>query len=149
MPFRKIVCAIDFSARSFDALDKALDMAAESEAELHLVHVVPRVQNLEEYREVGCDIAEHIEAKKLLDGYIRLRDVIDKRIPKILKTRVCIRLGDPATEIVRRAEDERADIIVLGKNEEKGWRRFIAQRVADKVMRQAECPVLAIHAGHH
>lgn len=146
---KKIVCAIDFSDRSYGALEKAVELAAESDAELHLVHVVSRLEHLEEYKQVACSLPEHIESRRILDGYLKLCALIEQRIPKTIKARPCIRLGDPAFEIVQRATSESADMIILGKEERKGWRRFITHTVADKVMRQANCPVLAIQAVHH
>lgn len=146
---KKILCAIDFSERSYNALEKAVEMASESGAELHLVHVVPRLDYLEEYRDVACTLPEHIESQRLLDSYMRLSALIEQRIPKTIIAKLCIRQGDPAREIVERAATESADVIVLGKEERKGWRRFLLHTVADKVVRQATCPVLAIQTVQH
>lgn len=146
---KKILCAIDFTERSYNALEKAVELASESDAELHLVHVVQRQQHLEEYRSVGCDLPDHIESGMVLDSYLRLSAIIDKRIPKTIKTRLCIRLGDPAIEIVQRATAESADMIILGKEESRGWRRLISHTVTDRVIRQANCPVVAIQGVHH
>jgi nucleotide-binding universal stress UspA family protein len=146
---KKILCAIDFTERSYNALEKAVEIASKSSAELHLVHVVPRQQHLEEYRSVACSLPDHIESRMILDSYLKLAVIIEQRIPKDIKARLCIRLGDPALEIVHSAITESADLIVLGKEESKGWRRFIAHTVTDKVIRQASCPVVAIQSVHH
>jgi nucleotide-binding universal stress UspA family protein len=51
-------------------------------------------------------------------------------------------MGDPAGEIVRIAEDEKADMIVLGTHGRTGVTRLLMGSVAEVVVRRAPCPVL-------
>jgi nucleotide-binding universal stress UspA family protein len=52
--------------------------------------------------------------------------------------------GDPAPQIVRLADDEAADIIVIATHGLAGWRKFMFGSVTEKVIRLANCPVLSI-----
>jgi nucleotide-binding universal stress UspA family protein len=52
--------------------------------------------------------------------------------------------GDPATEIVRYANDERVDLIVMGTHGRTGVERLLMGSVAEKVMRDAPCSVLVV-----
>jgi nucleotide-binding universal stress UspA family protein len=49
-------------------------------------------------------------------------------------------------EIVRIAEDEHADMIVIATHGMTGWRRIPFGSVAKKVVEEAECPVLVLRA---
>lgn len=51
-------------------------------------------------------------------------------------------MGDPASEIVRIAEDEKADMIVLGTHGRTGMSRLLMGSVAEGVVRRSPCPVL-------
>src|SRR4030095_1213158 len=121
-----------------------VELASESEAELHLIHVVSRFRSFDEYEDAECTNAEHLAAREILDSYVKLSAIREQWIPKAVRSRLYIRQGDAADEIVRSAEQERADLIILGSQARKGWRRFLSASVADKVMRRAGCPVITI-----
>ena len=52
--------------------------------------------------------------------------------------------GDPATEIVRYAQDAWIDLIVMGTHGRTGLERLLMGSVAEKVMRDAPCSVLVV-----
>lgn len=54
--------------------------------------------------------------------------------------------GDPGTEIVRAAEAQHADLIVMGTRGQTGLERLLLGSVARKVLQQAHCSVLVIRA---
>lgn len=54
--------------------------------------------------------------------------------------------GDAASEIVRIAETESADLKVIATHGMTGWRRVLFRSVAEKVVRPAKCPVLSLRA---
>ena len=51
-------------------------------------------------------------------------------------------MGDPATEIVRIAEEEKAGMIVLGTHGRTGMSRLLMGSVAEGVVRRSPCPVI-------
>jgi nucleotide-binding universal stress UspA family protein len=51
---------------------------------------------------------------------------------------------DPVTEILRVAEGEHCDLIVMGTHGRTGLRRILMGSVAENVMRRAPCPVLTV-----
>ncbi len=57
--------------------------------------------------------------------------------------------GDAATEILRLAEDTEADLIVVGTHGRVGVKRLLMGSVAEKVMREARCPVLVMRRRHY
>ena len=57
--------------------------------------------------------------------------------------------GDPAKEIVRVAEEEDADLILMSTHARKGLVRFLLGSTTEQVLRDAPCPVLCIKQGSH
>jgi len=54
------------------------------------------------------------------------------------------RIGSPAEEILRLAGEAHADLIVLGTHGRRGLSHFLLGSVAERVLRQAPCPVLTV-----
>jgi nucleotide-binding universal stress UspA family protein len=52
--------------------------------------------------------------------------------------------GDPASEIVRLAEEEQVEMIVMGTHGRTGFKRLLMGSVAEAVVRQATRPVLSL-----
>ncbi len=55
-----------------------------------------------------------------------------------------VRVGQPFEEIVKAADEERFDMIVLGTHGRGGLDRLLLGSVADRVIRVARCPVLTV-----
>jgi nucleotide-binding universal stress UspA family protein len=61
-----------------------------------------------------------------------------------VKVRVEQQHGDPARVIVLHANARKADIVILGSNRRRGWRRLREGSVAERVLRRAAWPVLIV-----
>ncbi len=61
-------------------------------------------------------------------------------------TRDLVTTGEAAPEILRIAHQEHMDLIVIASHGLTGWRRLVFRAVAEKVERQATCPVFTIVA---
>jgi nucleotide-binding universal stress UspA family protein len=55
-----------------------------------------------------------------------------------------VRVGGAWSEIVRLATEEHADMIVMGTQGRTGLHRLLLGSVAERVIRQAPCPVLTV-----
>ena len=55
-----------------------------------------------------------------------------------------VRAGNPIATIVRVAEETHADLVIMGTHGRRGWRRLLAQSVANGVVRNASRPVLVV-----
>ena len=152
LPVNKILCPTDFSDCSYDALKTAIELCSHFGATLCLLHVVPAIprpelpqlsgHNLEKY-EPG--LAEYEDA--LFDRMQRMLHVeVRERIPQEIKSCVLVGKGDPANEIVRIAEGERVNLIVIATHGMKGWRQVAFGSVAERVVRQSSCPVLTVRS---
>jgi nucleotide-binding universal stress UspA family protein len=145
LPFQKIVCPTDFSEPACKAIKAAGEMAEKFSAELILLHVVGPVPVLETPTGLaGFDVAAY--QQELSDSAkASLKSRLEKHVPESVSTRSIVVHGEAAHEIVRVANEEGADLIVLSTHGESGWRHRIFGAVPDKVVRLAECPVLMIH----
>jgi nucleotide-binding universal stress UspA family protein len=140
-----ILAPTDFSEFSFAGLEAAKDLAKHYGAELLLLHVVPVVPSLPRgvpYFDDGVYEQELIETA---------RKSLDEIAEKIRATGTGVRTSvgfanDAAMEIIRTAEDEKVDLIVIPTHGMTGWRRLAFGSVTEKVVRIAECPVLVLRS---
>jgi nucleotide-binding universal stress UspA family protein len=145
MPPKLILAPIDFSDASRAALDVAVDMASRFGAELLLVYVVPAIPDLPK----DVSIFKEGEYDKSLENKDaqRLKDLAGTVANKNVKVRTELGSGnDVGMELIRIAENEHADLIVIATHGMTGWREFAFGTVAEKVVKQADCPVLVLRA---
>ena len=137
--FHRIVVATDFSPCAGEAWDLAKRLGAAAGGELIVCYVLPEKGLL------GSDpfaddraINARAWAKAVLD------DLVREARAKGLEARAAVRSGVVHQEIVALALDERADLIVIGTHGRGGINRVLLGSVADRVIRLAPCPVLAV-----
>lgn len=140
---KRILCPVDFSEATPFALTPAVSLATEFGAELVLVHVLdypyphvgPVVQgfDIEDYYSAMED-----KAAEQLDG------LIDEDVREFAPVRTVVRRGSAFREIVRLAEEESPDLIVLPTNARTGLDHVLWGSVAEKVVRLAPCPVMTV-----
>jgi len=149
LPFRRILVTTDFSDTSLEALPIAVEIAAHFDAELLLVHILPMDAptpwDIPPYADFGLaslPLPEY-EAQVRQEVERRLEMVASKRASGA-KVRTVLRRGDAATEIGLLASEEKADLIVLATHGWTGWRHLVFGSVAERVLREAPCPVLSV-----
>ncbi len=142
---KRILSPIDFSDFSLQALDVAEDIAARYGSEILLVHVVPVIPKLEGHANI---FTEGEYENQLIDSAkTRLADLAAELQQQGVHARSTVSLSnDPAMEIIRVAESERTDVIVIATHGVTGWRRLAFGSVTDKLVRTAECSVLVLRA---
>ena len=62
-----------------------------------------------------------------------------------MNSRTLVTHGEAAHEIIRVAEEEGVDLIVLSTHGSTGWRHRIFGSVTDKVIKMAGCPIFVVH----
>jgi nucleotide-binding universal stress UspA family protein len=125
----RILCAIDLEKASERAFDRALSLAIISGAKLHLLHATP------------ANVAFSWRAAERLRYLTGLRD---RAAAAGVKVRVEEQHGDPARVIVLHANARKVDLVVLGSNRRRGWRRLREGSVSERVLRVAAWPVLIV-----
>ena len=126
---KKILCAIDLTKASRNAVDRALSIARASGARLYILHAVP----------ANYPFSWH--AKERLELLTSLRKRAEREgVP----VRTVEQHGDPARVIVLHANSRKADLVVLGSNRRRGWKRFKEGSVGERVLRRAAWSVLIV-----
>jgi nucleotide-binding universal stress UspA family protein len=141
--FHRIVVPTDFSECSEEAWELARRLAAAPGTELVLTHVLTEVPLYGEGLfsiETSRKIREG--ARKWAEG--ALGDLVGKACAEGLSARAALRTGVAHQEIVALAQDERADLIVIGTHGRGGINRALLGSVTDRVVRVAPCPVLTV-----
>jgi nucleotide-binding universal stress UspA family protein len=143
MTFKKIMCPTDFSDASRLSIRVAADLAARDHGELCLVHVVEVEPALSTDPNFVMEIPEyertlHADAQRQMDALAAC--------VKNVNVRTMIGHGDPGDEIVRIAQEEAADLIVMPTHGRTGLDRVVFGSVAEKVVRHAHRPVLTMPA---
>lgn len=145
----KIVVPIDGSKNSMEAADYALKMAEKYHSEVAVVHVVnidPNLQLLGIYRLSYPDTIKktieeaRTEAQKWFTEIIRNAE--QKRIR--IKTDVIDSPLSVVAALVNYADQEKADLIVIGTRGQSGISRMLLGSVASGVVTYAPCPVLVV-----
>lgn len=143
--FEHILCPTDFSEPAKKALEYACELAAQYGAELHLLHVLPDpVAALTAYGPVVSAIPADWEENMRTQVNQQLADILDKNWEQGKTVQRAVSEGVPFAEIIRYAKDHAIDLIVMGTHGRTGFNHFIMGSEAEKVVRQAPCPVLTI-----
>jgi universal stress protein A len=132
-----ILCATDFSTSSEYAFRLAASLAEDHKARLVILHVA-EAPHASLYKGVPVsrqlDEQEREQQEKL--------DALQPPAGVAVERRMV--LGDPGEEILKIANELKADLIVMGTHGRTGLRRMVTGSVAERVLRHAPCPVLAV-----
>jgi universal stress protein A len=142
---KRILCPVDFSEASFTALRAAADLARQLSAELIVLHVVvPLVTPIAEFGGQEANIERLHDAQAAMAGR-SLRGMVDAVSDEGIRVRALDEIGEVVATILRAAADEVVDLIVMSTHGRTGWHRLLLGSVTEKLLRHAECPVMAIH----
>lgn len=136
---KRILIATDFSECSERALLVSLGIAQQYGAKLHVVHAVPS----EGYGVAGAGmlgavnfarhVARSLESELLKKGYL-----------EGIGYQISVQKGEVWPVVSRTVEEERIDLVVVGTHGRGGLGKLLLGSVAEKIFRQARCPVLTV-----
>ncbi|MCE5269715.1 universal stress protein [bacterium] len=151
----KILYPTDFGESAEDALRYAVMLGEEFGSEVLMMHV------LSLYQEGGVspdeqfgkmeDYAQKYEDELQRKAHEHIDRLIANHADRNLKIRKVVTRGfSPYQEIIRVAEEEKADLIVMGTYGRTGVTHFLFGSTTEQVVRLADCPVLSVrhHAPH-
>ena len=144
LPFKKILCPTDFSEPAFVALKHAEELARHFAAELIVAHVIPTLPGPHSFPDPQAPLNFDVplfQQELAIKAEHMLKDLVSHHK---VETRNLVTTGEAAPEILRIAQAEHVDLIVIASHGLTGWRRLVFGSVAEKVVRQATCPVLTI-----
>ena len=148
---KKILVPVDFSETSINALKLACQFAMRADAGILLLHVnetVPYIIPVSEYAYTASavDIEEYDQELKKRIQTLK-SDILDDPRFKGLQIEAAIEAGLMVPVVKKVAEDEFADLIVIGTMGASGWKEMLVGSNTERVIRHAPCPVLVIPAG--
>lgn len=144
LPIEKILCPTDFSEPSLKGIKIADELAEHFSARLILINVVTPPYPVGAPGVPATYKAEEYEEEMFQNAIQILEEMAKERISAGVKTKRFVARGEPADEIIKRAENENVDLIVIATHGWTGWRKWVFGSVTDKVTRLARCPVLTI-----
>jgi nucleotide-binding universal stress UspA family protein len=147
---KKILVATDFGEASETALNYGRALALQFNAALHVLHVMPTVamRAATEYGFSGLPVEyeAEIEAAAVKNTQNLLTEE-DRRV--LSATAAVMRHNTPAAAIVEYATTNQIDLIVVGTHGRGALGHLFMGSVAERVVRMAPCPVLAVRNPEH
>jgi len=146
MPFQRILVPVDYSKHSAVSLRFAADLAKQHGAVLDIVHVWDRPTYVTE--EV---LVRHGSGSRPLTELIRDNAEKDMKdfmsavpLPDDLRREERLLSGDPATALLKELEKGQHDLVVIGTHGRSGLAHLMLGSVAEKLLRHASVPILAL-----
>jgi nucleotide-binding universal stress UspA family protein len=143
--FERIVVGTDGSETAKEAVRQAADLAKQVRAKLDVVSAYEPVRETrlrEERREVPPDLAHVVSPSE--DVQATLQEAADQVQKNGVAVQTFARQGDPADAILDVAEEQNADLIIVGNKGMTGAKRFLLGSVPNKVSHHAPCSVLIV-----
>lgn len=136
----KIVVALDGGKSGEKALEKAFETGILKEAEVILLHVVPKG-----YKFLSFDAYEKLfEKEAFQEAKKYLSEIAEKYKEAVGTVEIRVTSGNPKLEIPRIADEVKADIIVMGTKGASGVAGAFIGSVAQAVIAQSKVSVLVV-----
>jgi len=138
--YSHILLAVDFSANTDAVTEQAFAMHKAFNASLSLIHVVEFVQ---------FDFSSELTMPQELELDQELLELADKRLQQlgekygIEDSNRFVSQGNTKREIIRIAEEQKIDLIVIGSHGREGIQLLLGS-TANAVLHGAPCDVLAV-----
>ena len=143
---KKILCPIDHSDCSKEALKYAVSFAMKDEAKLYLLHII----DIRSFNDSLVSMSQQIPDKETLEQLrMKLLDCIPEDIRDDMDVEATVIQGIPFAEIISTAKEKEIDMIVIGSHGRTGISHMMLGSVSEKVVRKAPCPVLTVRQPGH
>lgn len=147
LTLKKILCPIDFSELSLQAMHHAIELAATFGAELHLLHVFEGYDTITLNPELAI-------STRMSEWLPKLRELCRDKLAALPEPELANRcpivrancVGSAVVEICDYSTKHQIDLIVLATHGRTGLKHLLMGSVAENVVRTAKCPVLTIRA---
>ena len=143
--FGSIVVGTDGSETAGEAVRQATELAKAVGARVHLVSAFEPVGNQrlrEERQQVPEDMQWMVNPRE--DVEATLNEAAEQIKEAGVDVETFARQGDPADAILDVAEENNADLIIVGNKGMSGAKRFLLGSVPNKVSHHAPCSVMII-----
>jgi nucleotide-binding universal stress UspA family protein len=135
---RKIVVAVDLTARSLKTAEYAIDIAKPFGASVVFVYVYPDDMTFDFVAAGRYDLID-AEQRDQRHALMSLTETASQAYPFCSQVFL---VGNPAKTVVEYAEDIEADLIIAGSHHPRLLASLLQLEQAPKMVRLATCPVL-------
>ncbi len=144
-----ILTPIDFSENALKISQAAAYVAGTFKAKLHLIFVIREFDDYSSFFVPPVNMPNLKEeillsAQQQMDTFTdqKKKEFADAGVPEV---KSAVLNGDVAEEIINYAKVNNCDLIVMGTHGYKGFERIMFGSVAEKVVKNACCPVMTIN----
>jgi nucleotide-binding universal stress UspA family protein len=148
VPLKRLLFPTDFSESAHHAFTYALSLARAYQAEvliLHVIELLPSGYASELFPSAMGQVVDEVRGYAVAE----LAKLRDEAQSQGIATRERVVEGKAAAEIVRVAEEEKADAVVIGTHGRGALSHALFGSTTDRVVRKATCPVLICRLPHH
>jgi len=137
-----IIVPVDFLKNADKLVDYSIKMAEKLSVAIHFIHVVtsPASDAM-----IGAPFAAEYQGKMLSDAQERMANLLKDNSERCPNCTGEVVLGEPVDKIIEIAQDKRADLIIISTHGAKGLEKILLGSVAERVLKQAHCPVLIMN----
>jgi nucleotide-binding universal stress UspA family protein len=142
---KRILYATDYSKASARALDEAVNLAKQNNAELRIVHVIEPVTPYVTGEDFGgAELYVRLEETTMRDAQASMKKLMQRLERLGVKAKSLLLKGTPHEQIVKAAKSRKTDMIVLGTHGRTGLSKLFLGSVAGRVVSTAHCPVVTV-----
>ena len=142
MQLNKILCAVDLSDHSRQVAQYAAMLAKATGAHLMVIYTAPSLSQYVGFHVPPSTIENFVG--EIVSGAEKSMETFIEENFAGLEVSSKVLIGYAAEEIINRANEEDVDMIVMGTHGRKGIDRILFGSVAEKVVKNANQPVLTI-----
>ena len=143
---KNILCPVDHSDCSKEALKYAVSFAIKDNSKLYLLHVID-IRTFDE--SINAMTPQIPDDETLAQLKTKLLDCIPEEMRDDMNVEALVVQGIPFVEIISTAKRNDVDMIVLGSHGRTGISHMMMGSVSEKVVRKAPCPVLTVRKSDH
>ncbi|VFJ12365.1 universal stress protein [Candidatus Nitrosocosmicus franklandus] len=154
MPFKRILVPFDTSELSVKALEKAMELSAENQTQIFILHVINEIPIPIRYSKIESKnnevtitpLAKKIHEEIKNEMILILEDVKNKYATNYISISTEIKIGDPVEMIVDFAKQNNIELIVMGSIGHKGITGMFKRlgSVARRIVEEVEIAVLIV-----
>lgn len=143
----RILVPTDMSEHSDRAIRKALDIAKLYDSEVFIIHVVIVPTGIST---MAFSVSEDLLDRFAAESLAAARNAVESQLVKFrsignISIKTEVRIGVPRDEVLKEAEDNEIDLLVLFSEKASGPARYLMGSVARDLLREARCNVLMVN----
>lgn len=136
--YDRILLPTDGSEANNRAVEQAIGLARETDAELHVVFVVEDIPYAPEMMD------DQVEGQLRAIGEKAIEDIRERAESEGVEIVATIREGAPHSSILGYVDEEDVDVIVMGTQGRSGLDRYLLGSVTERIVRTSDVPVLTV-----